>query len=302
MKREFEEIFSVLMHGSPLEAKEAKRRIEKLWHGHTKKFQKHAHIVLNYLPRFETIPQQGNQAAFVSGLRFFFLALADEHFDALKNFTLMVMQHPNGHVRESMRKTADWLYVSLTSRLMPLTFSQDAKLTSEQQQERERAREQYRAYVHDIEELILVYQGNDDASVHSLDELTPSISKSLQLLWHDVTRSNVYWDAVRSPPETILTERKHIEDELSEMFKRGRCALGVDAMKERIYHEHDIADLQRLVSFLDPDENLSNFQRQIDTIRDAWNYFPHEVLRGLSPAEIAQEGDMQQKQVVHTVS
>ena len=119
MSNELRHILLVLMSGAPKETREAKRQIEKLWNKDSKAFQAAASVALEYIGLLYQIEQPTNQAACASGLSLFFLVLADEHFELLKDFTLKVIQHPNGQVREAIRKTADWLYGSLSSRMHP---------------------------------------------------------------------------------------------------------------------------------------------------------------------------------------
>src|SRR3990167_4065255 len=101
MENELRKLLSVLMTGSREEFKKAKKEIESLWHRETKAFQANAHVALEFLPQFDQIEHIANQKAFASGLNLFFLALGDDHFETLKDFTLKIIQHENGHVREA---------------------------------------------------------------------------------------------------------------------------------------------------------------------------------------------------------
>ena len=117
-------LLSVLMTGPREECKKAKKEIEKMWHKETKAFKAGAHVAFEFLPKFDQIENVVNKAAFASGLNLFFLVLSDDHFETLKDFTLKVIQHQNGHVREAIRNTAEWLYVSLTSRMDHFWYNQ----------------------------------------------------------------------------------------------------------------------------------------------------------------------------------
>ncbi len=180
LQTELRRLLSILMTGPREEFKKAKKEIESLWNRETKVFQANTHVALEFLPKFDQIENTANQAAFASGLNLFFLTLGDDHFETLKDFTLKVIQHQNGHVREAIRNTAEWLYCSLTSRM-----------TDKQKNEQVKAREQYKNYVKDIEALIKKYYILDE-NVEYIDEMKPSINKSLQELRYRLTESHAY--------------------------------------------------------------------------------------------------------------
>src|SRR3989338_1862783 len=92
MKNKLRRLLSILITGSREEFKNAKKEIEKLWHSETKAFQANAHVALEFLPKFDKIEDTTNKEAFASGLKLFFLALSDNHFEILKDFTLKVIQ------------------------------------------------------------------------------------------------------------------------------------------------------------------------------------------------------------------
>ncbi|MEK9132260.1 MAG: hypothetical protein AAB606_00935, partial [Patescibacteria group bacterium] len=162
MKNELRRLLFILMIGSREEFKKAKKEIRTLWNRETKVFKSSADVALEFLPKFDQIENIANKEAFMSGLSLFFLVLADDHFGTLKDFTLKVIQHENGHVREAIRHTAEWLYVSLTSRMDPFMYPKGKELTDEQKSEQIKAREQYENYVKNVEALIDTYDTGDE--------------------------------------------------------------------------------------------------------------------------------------------
>jgi hypothetical protein len=56
-------------------------------------------------------------------------------------------------------------------------------------------------------------------------------------------------------------------------------------VKRVIYEEGDNDDMQKVIAMFD-DGNPINLSNAIETVTDAWNYFPHKALGGLSPAEM----------------
>lgn len=283
-KQELERALSVLIKGSQKEIKEAKRQIEKLWNKDSKSFQKAAPVALGYLNQFDKIERSANQVAFASGLNLFFLTLGDEHFEALKNFVLKVIQHSDGHVREAVRKTANWLYVSLSSRLHPFVYPSDKELMPKQHAEQQKAAEQYRNYIKEIEDLIEKYDDESEESIEYIDEMKPSVHKSLQILWSEVTRGN-FSDVLHIPPPEIIAKRKEIEKELVEMLKETKSDFGLDDIKKIIYNEDGQDSLTDIIAMFDAGQGAAELQNVLELVNDAWNYFPHKIIGGLSPAE-----------------
>ncbi|OGK15575.1 hypothetical protein A2690_02015 [Candidatus Roizmanbacteria bacterium RIFCSPHIGHO2_01_FULL_39_12b] len=287
MKEEFENIFSILKNGSQEEVKVAKKKLDKLWHGDSESFKKHAPIALKQLGEFDVIQNPKNQEAFISGLNLFFLALSDEHFKKLKDFVLKVICHQNGHVREQMRKTADWMYISLSSRIHPFVWPRGKKLTQKQIEEQEEAKKEFAEYLSDIESLMEKYYERSYGRVKYVSSLKPSVYKSLQLLLSDLTRGNLHKN-LHTPPPVILAKREEIEKELSVLIKKTKSDITLDEIQDIIYEETDFEDLNDIIRAFDMGSPYE-LQNIIETLNEAWNYFPHRVLNGLCPAEIAHQ-------------
>jgi len=86
------------------------------------------------------------------------------------------------------------------------------------------------------------------------------------------------------PKQQIIERRKEIELELSDMLKETGSDFSLDHIREAIFNEEDNNDMQKIIAMFDDGdpENLSNV---LELVTDAWNYFPHKSLGGLSPAE-----------------
>lgn len=284
MQKELKDIFSILKNGTQEETKDAKQRIDKLWKSDSKNFKKHAMIVIEQLKEFDKIQNPKNQEAFVAGLHLFFLVLSDTYFEELKNFVLKVICYPNGHVREQMRKTADWLYISLSSKIHPFVWPPSKKLTQKQITEREKAKREYIEYLNNIELLIEKYGEGSYDSVDFIDELKPSVYKSLQFLCSDLTRGNLLKD-LHTPSREIISKREGIEKELPNILKKSKSKFTLREIQDTIYNETEMNDFHHLIRMFDtglPYE-LENI---IEILNDAWNYFPHKILDGLCPAEV----------------
>lgn len=220
----------------------------------------------------------------MSGLNIFFLVLSDTHFEELKNFVLKVICHPDGHVREQMRKTADWLYISLSSRIGPFIWSPGKKLTPKQIAEQEKAKIEYMKYLNDLELLMEKYGDGNHDSVDFIDEMKPCVYKSLQLLWSDLTRGSIY-KHLHTPPREIILKRKEIEKELSSLLKKSKSNFTLEEIQDTIYNETEMDDLHHLIRMLDTGSPYE-LENIMEILNDAWNYFPHKILNGLCPVEI----------------
>ncbi|MBI3282608.1 hypothetical protein HYZ70_00855 [Candidatus Curtissbacteria bacterium] len=284
MRKELKDIFSILKNGTQEETKVAKQRIDKLWKSDSKNFKGHAKIALEQLEEFDRIQNPRNQEAFISGLSLFFLALSDTYFEELENFTLKVICHPNGHVREQVRKTADWLYGSLVSRIHPFVWPNGKKLTQRQITEQEIAKKEFAKYLSDIELLMEKYDDGSYDSVEYIDEIKPSVYKSLQLLWSDLTRGNLLKD-LHTPPREILSKRKAIEKELTFFLKKIKGKYTLADIQDIIYNETETDDLHQIIRIFDTGSPYE-LENIMDILNDAWNYFPHKILDGLCPAEV----------------
>lgn len=284
---ELHRLLSILTTGSREEVRNAKKTIEKLWHRDNKQFRKRAPVTFEYIAKFDQIEKAENQAAFASGLSLFYLALSDEYFNTLKDFTLKALQHPHGHVREAIRKTADWLFMSLTSRARPFVYPKGKELNQKQKIMQQEARQQYISLVSELEFLIDKYD-HETENVQYVDEMKPSINKSLQLFWSRLTESLIYRELAEQNnpiPHEILMKRKEIENKLSQMLKKTESDCDLKDIKETIYHEDGQDALTDLITMFDTGNGKLEINDILETLNDAWNYFPHKLLGGLSPVE-----------------
>jgi|SRR3989338_7017541 len=85
--------------------------------------------------------------------------------------------------------------------------------------------------------------------------------------------------------EQILKKRKEIEEELLEMLKETESDFELDDVKEIIYNEDGQDCLTDVVAMFDRGGDMSELSDILELVNDAWNYFPHKIIGGLSPAE-----------------
>ena len=82
----------------------------------------------------------------------------------------------------------------------------------------------------------------------------------------------------------ILIKRKEIELELEKLLDEYDSDFDLQYIKDIIYNEQDTDEMTKIISIFD-DGDLMKLDSVLDIINDAWNYFPHKVLKGLCPAE-----------------
>ena len=85
--------------------------------------------------------------------------------------------------------------------------------------------------------------------------------------------------------QQILERRKEIEQELVDILKETESDFTLDHVRDVIFHEDDNDDMMKVVAMFDRGGDASELSNVLELVTDAWNYFPHEVLGGISPAE-----------------
>ena len=85
--------------------------------------------------------------------------------------------------------------------------------------------------------------------------------------------------------EQILKRRKEIVQELVDMLKETESDFSLQHVKDVIFHEEEQDDMMKVVAMFDRGGDTSELSNILELVSDAWNYFPHKAINGLSPAE-----------------
>ena len=85
--------------------------------------------------------------------------------------------------------------------------------------------------------------------------------------------------------QQILVRRKEIEQELATMLKKTKSDFYLQDVKDAIFNEEEPDDMMKVVAMFDRGGDASELSNILELVSDAWNYFPHKLLNGLSPAE-----------------
>jgi hypothetical protein len=86
--------------------------------------------------------------------------------------------------------------------------------------------------------------------------------------------------------QQILERQKEIEQELVEMLKETESDFTLDHIRDVIFHEDDNDVMMKVVAMFDRGGDASELSNVLELVTDAWNYFPHKALGGISPAEM----------------
>lgn len=85
----------------------------------------------------------------------------------------------------------------------------------------------------------------------------------------------------------ILAQRAEIELDLIELLKETGSDFSLQDVKDAIFQEEDTSDMMKVVAMFDRGGDTAELGNIIELVTDAWNYFPHQLLGGLSPEEKA---------------
>lgn len=69
------------------------------------------------------------------------------------------------------------------------------------------------------------------------------------------------------------------------MLKETESDFKLEHVLDAIYNEEETDDMMKVVAMFDRGGDASELDSILELVSDAWNYFPHKVIGGLSPAE-----------------
>lgn len=70
-----------------------------------------------------------------------------------------------------------------------------------------------------------------------------------------------------------------------DFLKETGSEFSLDHIKEVIFNEDGTDAMTDIIAMFDTGQGAIELQNIVEVINDAWNYFPHKLLGGLSPAE-----------------
>ncbi len=84
--------------------------------------------------------------------------------------------------------------------------------------------------------------------------------------------------------QQILARRKELEQEIVEMLEETESNFELADVLDAIYEEEENDDMTKIIAMFD-NGDMSQLSNVLELVTDAWNYFPHKALGGISPSE-----------------
>lgn len=293
------EQIEIIKTGTRQQVVEAQKQIQKFWHGilHplSAKEKKAYEVFLEEIERFDDIEDIEHQAHFINTLKWPFLVSGDQHFRFFADFVLKCIQHPSGKIRQAILHATDWL--TMGTDIEPPEYA-SREFTAQELEMIKRNKQLYFEFVHEIDHLLDKYNEPRFRKYKYIASIPSSVYKSLQyLMTHRLLRTEkyakMYQDFLRERhPDYLIEDRRpiiertrEIEQALEEMLEQTGSDFSLEDIKDIIYHEEDQDDMMKVVAMFDTGQATSELSDILELVTDAWNYFPHKALGGISPAE-----------------
>ncbi|MGB7293104.1 MAG: hypothetical protein WBD99_13100 [Thermodesulfobacteriota bacterium] len=293
------ECFETILKGGKEESRRAARRVRKLVYSSSASdrgiYEQIAALVEVAPEKYARILEDWRQENFVIAISvIYFLHSKDNQPDFLFPWLFQLLEHPNGYIRHAAVKM-------ISQEIWPLTYhirfpgekSSFYKLLPEQADNI-----LYSLFVSLNRLLSAVWQPKYKKYKY-ISSLPPSPYKSAQMVLAEleescgegymdrftaggISRSNIEIES----KEQILKRRKEIEKELLEMLKATKSDFELNDIKEIIYNEDGQDDLAKIIAMFDTGQYApEELQDLLELVNNAWNYFPHKIIGGFSPAE-----------------
>jgi hypothetical protein len=89
----------------------------------------------------------------------------------------------------------------------------------------------------------------------------------------------------------ILRKKRVAEEEVGDLIELMGCGLSLEEIKDIVYNEDGTESMRKIILSFDQGQDIDEMNRILQIISNAWNYWPHKKLNGLSPAEKLAEND-----------
>jgi len=282
----FTELFNTILNADKEVSRKAAREVRKLVYGsgESEKYERIALIIENAPAEYVKIIEDWRQENFVMAISvMYFLHNRENQPDFLFPWLFQLLQHKNGNIRHSAVRMIEHELGALTCHI---------RFPGEKISRRELSPEQADQIIFglrtNLNNLAASSWKDSYRKFKYIDRLPSGTYKSIQLILSvlDDYCSEVNDNQGRvETKEQILERRKEIEQELLEMLKEAKSDFGLDDVKKIIYNEDGQNSLTDIIAMFDAGQGAAEFQNMLELVNDAWNYFPHEILGGISPAE-----------------
>lgn len=292
------ECFKVVLTGDREASRKAAREVRKLVYSSQSGKDKHEdikNIINNAFGEYTKIFEAWRKENFVMAISvMYFLHDRESHPDFLFPWLFQLLQHENGNIRHAAVRMIEHELGPLTYHIRFPNRKSDPFHTLSPEQ----ADQVLRGLHSNLESLATNSYKPSYKKYKYIDSLPSGTYKSVQHILGclDDYCSEIYRPIESEARDEILEWRKEIEQELEEMLKktnptsqkateRAGSDFGLEDIKKIIYNEDGQDCLTDIIAMFDVGQGAVELQNIIETINDAWNYFPHKVLGGISPAE-----------------
>ena|SRR3989338_5777638 len=288
----FNELFKAILTGDEHQSREAARNVRKFLYSR-KSDRKNAFIqiksIINNAPdTYAKIAEDWRQENFAMSVSvIYYLHDRESQPDFLFPWLFQLLQHKNGNIHHAAVKM-------IGHEIGPLTYH--IRFPGEKSSFHEFSPAQADTILHSLSHslygLSSVLWQPSFKKYKYIQSLPASPYKSVQMILADLEdsfepeKSNNYYPSTMEfeSKDEILQKRKEVEQELVDMLKETGSDFTLQDVKDAIYHEEETDDFQKVLMMFD-DGNPENLSNALELTNDAWNYFPHKILGGLSPAE-----------------
>ena len=297
------ECFDTILRGDKNNSRLAARGVRKLVYSSSaagrEKYEQIAALIESAPENYARIFEDWRQENFVMAISvIYFLHDKENQTDFLFPWLFQLLQHPNGYIRHAAVKMISHEIGPLT---VHIRFPGDKSIL-EDSLEPEQADNILYSLFASLNGLLAVLWQPKYKRYKYIDSLPPSPYKSVQMILAELQDScgkeyinrltgngakhpGVHSNMAVETKEQILQRCREIEQEFTDMFKETKSDFGLADIKDAIYNEEETDEMMKVVAMFDTGQDAAELQDVLELVNDAWNYFPHKIIGGLSPVE-----------------
>ena len=213
----------------------------------------------------------------------YFLHDKEDTPDFLFPWLFELLQHSNGNIRQSAVRMIGFEFGSLT---FHIRFPGEKRVFSNLSAEyADRVLHTLRLNLESISQQ--TYKPAYKRFKY-IDSLPSSVHKSVQYLLCDLddmcTASSALDEEDLS--DEIIEMRKEIEQKVCTILKQNGSKKTFEDVLDIIFYEEGSSDFGKMVALFGNKIDDKELNDIVKILTDAWNYFPHKSLHGLSPVEV----------------
>lgn len=306
MQTHLKNLIHTIKIAPPAEVKLTQKQVEKFWHDfyipHREEGRAAFCLFLEELKNFEQIKDIDHQAYFINTLKWPLWAIGEEYFEDWADFLLKYIQHPSGKIRQAVIHATEYLILDIAVDLRYVS-ERGKDLTPDLKESVAKNRARFGCFVMTVEDLLDRYYEPRFKKYKYVSSLPIGVYKSLNKLIAEVLLRSEYYEKLYqdflnelrakrksfAPPKItmadILKKQEEIENALADLIERTDSVLKIEDIKNVIYNEDGQRTIGKIMENFDEGQNIDGLNKILCIMTDAWNYWPHKKLGGISPAE-----------------